>query len=133
MQFINISHPEQNVTFPQAVITGLGKGQGLFFPEHIAPLDNIPALLDMDFVDRSKIILQHLVGDAMPKTVLQACVEKAFNFPVKLAPVSGHVHALELFHGPSLAFKDFGARFMAQCLASFRCRSAHDHPDSHFR
>jgi threonine synthase len=92
----------------------------LFFPEHLAPLDNIPALLELDFVDRSKIILQYLVGDAMPTRVLQMCVEKAFNFPVTLVPVSGHVHALELFHGPSLAFKDFGARFMAQCLASFR-------------
>jgi threonine synthase len=50
---------------------------------------------------------------------LQTCVEKAFNFPVTLAPVSSQVYALELFHGPSLAFKDFGARFMAQCLASF--------------
>ena len=120
MQFINISHPEQKVTFPQAVITGLGKGQGLFFPEHLAPLDNIPALLELDFVDRSKIILQYLVGDAMPTRVLQMCVEEAFNFPVTLASVSTHVHALELFHGPSLAFKDFGARFMAQCLASYR-------------
>jgi len=119
MKFINISHPEQSVTFPKAVITGLGKGQGLFFPEHLAPLDNIQDLLDMSFVDRSKIILQHLVGDSMPTDVLQACVEKAFNFPVTLAPVSSQVHALELFHGPSLAFKDFGARFMAQCLASF--------------
>jgi len=119
MQFINISHPEQKVTFPQAVITGLGKGQGLFFPEHLTPLENIQALLELDFVERSKILMQHLVGDSMPANVLQACVEAAFNFPVILAPVSGHVYALELFHGPSLAFKDFGARFMAQCLASF--------------
>jgi len=119
MQFINISHPDQKVTFPQAVTTGLGKGQGLFFPEYIAPLENIQGLLDLDFVERSKILLQHLVGDAMQKDVLHACVEKAFNFPVTLTPVSGQVNALELFHGPSLAFKDFGARFMAQCLASF--------------
>ena len=119
MQFINISHPEQKVTFPEAVITGLGQGQGLFFPEHLAPLENIQGLLDMDFVERSKILLQHLVGDAMPKEVLHTCVENAFNFPVTLTPVSGQVNALELFHGPSLAFKDFGARFMAQCLASF--------------
>jgi len=119
MQFINISHPEQRVTFPQAVVTGLGKGQGLFFPEHLVPLENIQALLEMDFVERSKILLQHLVGDAMPARVLRACVEAAFNFPLTLAPVSDRVYALELFHGPSLAFKDFGARFMAQCLASF--------------
>ncbi len=119
MQFININHPEQKVTFPEAVVTGLGKGQGLFFPEQLAPLENIQALLEMDFVTRSKVLLQHLVGDAMPAHVLGACVENAFNFPVPLVPVSAHIHALELFHGPSLAFKDFGARFMAQCLASF--------------
>jgi len=119
MQFINISHPQQRVTFPEAVVTGLGKGQGLFFPERLEPLRDIRAMLEMDFVERSKVLLQYLVGEAMPAQVLEACVEKAFNFPVPLAPVSAHVYALELFHGPSLAFKDFGARFMAQCLASF--------------
>lgn len=119
MQFINIKHPEQKVTFPQAVVTGLGKGQGLFFPQQLEPLDDIQGLLEMDFVTRSTVILQHLVGKAMVADVLQDCVEKAFDFPLRLAPVSDHVQALELFHGPSLAFKDFGARFMAQCLAGF--------------
>jgi len=119
MQFINISHPEQKVTFPQAVVTGLGKGQGLFFPEQLEPLDDIQGLLEMDFVSRSKVILQYLVGEAMAAEVLQDCVERAFNFPLELTDVAERVHALELFHGPSLAFKDFGARFMAQCLGSF--------------
>ena len=117
MQYINISHPEQKVTYPQAVITGLGRDQGLFFPEELSPLNDIPALLDMDFVSRSAIILQYLVGDSMAPDVLQDCVKKAFNFPLRMASVSENVHALELFHGPSLAFKDFGARFMAQCLS----------------
>lgn len=119
MQFINIKHPEQKVTFPQAVVTGLGKNQGLFFPQQLKPLDDIPGILEMDFVSRSSLILQHLIGDAMAEDVLRNCVENAFNFPLRLAPVSEHIHALELFHGPSLAFKDFGARFMAQCLGSF--------------
>ena len=119
MQFINIKHPEQAVSFPQAVITGLGKDQGLFFPERLEPLDDMHAILEMDFVSRSVLILQRLIGDAMAEDVLQHCVEKAFNFPLRLLPVSENIHALELFHGPSLAFKDFGARFMAQCLGSF--------------
>jgi threonine synthase len=119
MKFINISHPEQQVTFPEAVVTGLGKGQGLFFPEHLQPLDDIQGLLEMDFVSRSTIILQHLVGESMAVDVLQNCVKTAFTFPLELKPVATGVHALELFHGPSLAFKDFGARFMAQCLADF--------------
>ena len=119
MNFINIRHPEQKVTFPEAVVTGLGKGQGLFFPEHLPPLSDIQGLLEMDFVSRSAEILQHLVGEAMTVDVLQDCVKKAFDFPLRLQQVTEGVHALELFHGPSLAFKDFGARFMAQCLAVF--------------
>jgi len=120
MQFINIAHPEQIVNFSQATLIGLGKGQGLFFPQKLAPLDNIRGLLEMDFIHRSSVILQTLVGDAMTPGQLQGCVARAFDFPIELRPVSGQVFALELFHGPSLAFKDFGARFMAQCLATFR-------------
>lgn len=119
MPFINISHPEQNLSFPQAVVTGLGKGHGLFFPEHLTALTDVEGLLKKDFVSRSAIILQHLIGDAMTQKDLLRCVKNAFNFPLKLETVSKNVHALELFHGPSLAFKDFGARFMAQCLAGF--------------
>lgn len=119
MQYINIKHPQQKLNFPEAVITGLGRDQGLFFPEKLEPLNSIPALLDMDFVERSTRILQYLVGDSMSSGSLGECVEQAFNFPVTLRPVHENIHALELFHGPSLAFKDFGARFMAQCLADF--------------
>ncbi len=119
MQFINISHPEQSVSFAQAVVTGLGKGQGLFFPGQLQPLAEVEGLLELDFVSRSKVILQHLVGDSMSAEVLQTCVEQAFNFPLEMSAVGDGTLALELFHGPSLAFKDFGARFMAQCLAGF--------------
>jgi threonine synthase len=119
MPYINISHPEQSVSFPEAVVTGLGKGQGLFFPQQLTALSDIPGLLSMGFVDRSAIILQQLIGDAMSGEEIKSCVRNAFNFPVNLEQVSDRVHALELFHGPSLAFKDFGARFMAQCLSSF--------------
>ena len=73
------------MAFPQAVITGLGKGQGLFFPEKLEAFDNVPALLGMDFVERSVHILQYLVGDSMAPEVLRHCVERAFDFPLKLA------------------------------------------------
>lgn len=119
MPYINISHPEQSVSFPEAVLTGLGKGQGLFFPQNLTVLADIPGLLAMDFVARSAVILQHLIGDAMTGNEIKRCVRNAFNFPVNLEQVTDRVYALELFHGPSLAFKDFGARFMAQCLSSF--------------
>lgn len=119
MTLINIRHPEQQVSFSQAVINGLGKNRGLFFPQQLSKLDDIPTLLNMDFVERSTEILWHLTGDEISKDVLGGWVENAFDFPVPLVRVSERVYALELFHGPSLAFKDFGARFMAQCLAGF--------------
>lgn len=119
MKFVNIAYPEERLDFPEAVIKGLGHGHGLFMPERIAPLEGIPELLQKDFVSRSAVILKHLIGDAVPMEAVRECVAQAFNFPLKLRPVSRGVFALELFHGPSLAFKDFGARFLAQCLSRF--------------
>lgn len=120
MRYINIAHPEQAVSFSEALVMGLGRGQGLFFPEKLQPFDDVPGLLEMDFVTRSSLILQYLIGPAMDKQDIRQSVEAAFDFPVELeqvaAPAGEAVYALELFHGPSLAFKDFGARFMAQCL-----------------
>lgn len=120
MRYINIAHPEQEVTFAEALVQGLGRGQGLFFPEQLEPFADIPALLKMDFVSRSSTILQYLIGPVMSAQDVQQCVEAAFNFPLQLKPVADDVYAMELFHGPSLAFKDFGARFMAQCLTRLR-------------
>lgn len=117
MRYINITHPEQVATFTEALVLGLGKGQGLFFPERLEPFKDIQDLLDMDFVSRSSAILNYLVGPVMTRDDLGDCVTEAFDFPLELEQVSEQIYALELFHGPSLAFKDFGARFMAECLA----------------
>ena len=117
MRYINITHPEQGVNFAEALVLGLGQGQGLFFPERLQPFTAIQDLLDMDFVTRSTAILSYLVGPVMTADDLKDSVSAAFDFPLELEQVSDRVYALELFHGPSLAFKDFGARFMAQCLA----------------
>lgn len=122
VSFINIKHPEQRVSFQQAVISGIGRDLGLFMPEFLGPLDDVPALLDMDFISRSSRILAHIIGPALDADELDAIVRSAFNFPLPLTAVSGNSYALELFHGTSLAFKDFGARFMVRCLTSFQDR-----------
>ncbi|MFM2480247.1 threonine synthase [Celerinatantimonas sp. YJH-8] len=119
MKLYNIKCPEQQVSFAEAVQIGLGKEQGLFFPAELTPLADVDALLDLDFVTRSSQILHHLIGDELSYDDVQKMVQAAFTFPVPLKEVSAQVHALELFHGPTLAFKDFGARFMAQCLKKF--------------
>ena len=119
MQLVNIRHPEDRVSFRQAVLQGLGRNQGLYFPEKFEPLPDVPALLSEDFVSRSAAILHHLIGDELSRPEVQEMVSSAFDFPVEVPALDSRVRALELFHGPSLAFKDFGARFMAQCLSAF--------------
>ena len=116
MQLYNIKDHSEKVSFSQAVRQGLGRHQGLFFPSEITPMDDIDGLLDLPFVERSQKILRHLIGsDEMPG--LEEAVASAFSFGAPpVVRISDQVSSLELFHGPTLAFKDFGARFMARCL-----------------
>ncbi|SUT94667.1 threonine synthase [Actinobacillus lignieresii] len=120
MNLYNIKHPEEQVNFAQGVRQGLGKDQGLFFPEVLPKFDDIDALLDLPLVERSQKILAALIGDELPQETVNAMVKNAFTFSAPLAKVNDDIFALELFHGPTLAFKDFGGRFMAQALASVR-------------
>ena len=120
MNLYNIKHPEEQVNFAQAVRQGLGKDQGLFFPETIPALTNIDELLALPLVERSQKILGTLIGEELPKATLDAMVKNAFTFTAPLEKVEDNIYALELFHGPTLAFKDFGGRFMAQALATVR-------------
>ncbi|MEM6511354.1 MAG: threonine synthase, partial [Pseudomonadota bacterium] len=119
MQLHNLKDETQQVSFVEAVKTGLGRNQGVFFPESLTPIQDIDALLDLDFVSRSSKILSHLIGDELPADTVAQMVQNAFNFDVKLVEVEKDIYCLELFHGPTLAFKDFGGRFMAECLAQF--------------
>ena len=116
MELYNLKKNEQRVTFAQAVKLGLGDNQGLFYPSHIPTLGNIDELLEKDFVSRSVDILDAFLGDELGSDVVETMVRNAFNFPLAVERVKDGVYALELTHGPTLAFKDFGARFLAQCL-----------------
>ncbi|KNE85123.1 threonine synthase [Aggregatibacter aphrophilus] len=120
MNLYNIKHPEEQVNFAQAVRQGLGKDQGLFFPENIPHLSNIDELLALPLVERSQKILGALIGEEIPQAQLEQMVRNAFTFPAPIVQVEDNIYALELFHGPTLAFKDFGGRFMAQALATVR-------------
>lgn len=120
MNLYNIKHPEEQVNFTQGVRQGLGKDQGLFFPEVLPKFDDIDALLALPLVERSQKILGALIGDELPRETLNKMVANAFTFPAPLACVNDDIYALELFHGPTLAFKDFGGRFMAQALSAVR-------------
>jgi len=118
MKLYNLKDHNEQVSFAQAVKQGLGKPQGLFFPLDLPEfeLTEIARLLELDFVTRSSRILSAFIGDEIPEEQLYQRVKNAFAFPAPVAKVSDDVACLELFHGPTLAFKDFGGRFMAQIL-----------------
>ncbi|PSV44754.1 threonine synthase [Photobacterium indicum] len=118
MKLYNLKEHQEQVSFGQAVRQGLGRNQGLFFPSELPDLGDVDALLEMDFVSRSSKILSAFIGEELTSETVNQMVGNAFQFPAPLAKVKDGVYALELFHGPTLAFKDFGGRFMAQSLAA---------------
>lgn len=118
MKLYNIKENDEQVSFGQAVRQGLGRNQGLFFPSSLPKFDDIDQLLAEDFVSRSAKILSALIGDELSQQKVLEMVDNAFQFPAPIKEVKAGVYALELFHGPTLAFKDFGGRFMAQSLAA---------------
>ncbi|WP_159654960.1 threonine synthase [Vibrio atypicus] len=118
MKLYNIKENDEQVSFGQAVRQGLGRNQGLFFPSELPKFDDVDALLAEDFVSRSTKILSALIGDELAEDQVNSMVDAAFQFPAPINQVKEGVYALELFHGPTLAFKDFGGRFMAQSLAA---------------
>ena len=118
MKLYNLKDNTQQVSFAQAVTQGLGRQQGLFFPDALPEFSHaeIDALLEMDFVSRSSKILSAFIGEEIPQETLVARVAAAFAFPAPVKMIEPDIGCLELFHGPTLAFKDFGGRFMAQML-----------------
>jgi threonine synthase len=103
-------------TFKEAVLAGIAPGGGLWMPESLPVFDDWPALLKMDWMPRCLLLMDRLLGDELGREPLARAVGEALDFPVPLASVRSNIYALELFHGPTLAFKDFGARFFAAVL-----------------
>jgi len=119
MKFYNLKDQNEQVSFTEAVQRGLGKQQGLFFPVTLPEFTQkeVATLLEQDFITRSLPILSAFIGDEIPQNTLAQAIKTAFSFPAPLVRIDDKIALLELFHGPTLAFKDFGARLMAQILS----------------
>jgi threonine synthase len=89
-------------------------------PDPLPVFADWPDLLEMAWLDRSALLLDRLLGDEMDRPALDRAAREALDIPVPLVPVRPGIWALELFHGPTLAFKDFGARFFAAVLELLR-------------
>ena len=117
MKLVSTRTPSLSATFLEAVHAGLAADGGLFVPVAIPRFQDIPELLKLDFPDRGAEVLHRLLGDEFPRAVVEELAHSAFTFPAPLLKVDDRISVLELFHGPTLAFKDFGARFLARVLA----------------
>ncbi|MDF2382124.1 threonine synthase [Nostoc ellipsosporum NOK] len=121
MNYYSINRQSPVVSFREAAIKGQAPDKGLYFPETLPPVDK--ALVDnIDQYSNEEIafrVIRPYVGDSIPEQELQRIVSETVNFPVPLVKVTEDIYSLELFHGPTLAFKDTGARFMSRCLGYF--------------
>ncbi len=122
MRFCSTRDGNLSVPFIQAMREGIPPDGGLFIPALIPRcMDGfIGAMHGLPFVEIASEAARVLLGDEIPEAELRAVVERAITFDAPLRRLDEHTAVLELFHGPTLAFKDFGARFMAQMMAYAR-------------
>jgi len=116
MRLVSTRDAAVTATFREAVLAGIAPGGGLWMPEPLPHFDDWPELLDLDWSRRCEVLLDRLLAGELGGEPLARAVRDALNFPVPLVEVRPGIFALELFHGPTLAFKDFGARFFAAVL-----------------
>ncbi|MCB0616783.1 MAG: threonine synthase [Phaeodactylibacter sp.] len=121
MKLYSTKNREALTNLKHAVLKGLPDDNGLFMPLEIPrlPSEFLEHLSDFSFQEIAFTICKTLFKEVIPDSDLQAIIRDAVNFPAPVVKLDDEKYILELFHGPSLAFKDFGARFMAQLMSYF--------------
>lgn len=121
MQLYSTRNPNKKVSLKEAAIKGLAEDGGLFMPESIPvlPLDFIQNIEKYSPQEIAFEVSKTLIGNDVPEDKLKEIVYEAFNFPVPGVKVEENIYSLELFHGPTMAFKDVGARFMSRLMSYF--------------
>lgn len=127
MNYYSLTTKTHTASFREAVINGLAPDKGLYFPEKINPLpkniiDNISELTPTAIAYEA---IAPFLGEHISKNRLIEIIEEVLTFDTPLVKLTDKIHSLELYHGPTLAFKDVGARFMARCLSEFSGNKKH--------
>ncbi|PWN70149.1 threonine synthase [Chryseobacterium phosphatilyticum] len=121
MKYYNLKDNQEKVDFKTATIKGQGKDKGLFFPESIPQFEeefmsNLHQYSDHEIAYQC---MKDFVGEEIPSEILHEIISETVSFEIPLKKITDKISILELFHGPTLAFKDIGARFMSRCLSFF--------------
>ncbi len=121
MRYYSLNRQSPPVDFRTAAIAGQAPDGGLYFPESIPQFsaDLLGNLASLSQADIAYEVMRPYVGDTIPEADLRRICAETVDFPFPLVPITERIGALELFHGPTLAFKDVGARFMSRCLGYF--------------
>ena len=121
MQYYSTNNKENKVSFKQAILQGLANDKGLFMPEKISRLPEtfFKNLSHLSFQEIAFEVAKNFIEDEIPESDLQFIIENSISFEAPIIKLSDDLSILELFHGPTLAFKDFGARFMARTMEYF--------------
>jgi threonine synthase len=121
MNYYSLHNKSPNTTFTNAVIQGLAKDRGIYFPEKITPLSKefIENIADYSNHEIAYEVIKQFVGAEIPTIKLKEIIAETVCFDFPLVKIDDTIASLELFHGPTMAFKDVGAKFMAKCLEYF--------------
>ena len=124
MRFYSTNNPSALVSLKDAVLQGLAPDNGLYMPERIPAFTKefFDGMGDMTFAQIALAVAEKFAGEDVPSPDLMRMVDYTIGFDAPLVAFEENIAALELFHGPTMAFKDFGARFMSQLLGYFSTR-----------
>ena len=121
MQYYSLNKKAPKTSYEKAVRKGLAPDKGLYFPEKIIPLDS-SFLENLDQLSNIEIAfhaIKQFVGSEIPESELKTIIKETLNFEFPIVSIEDNISTIELYHGPTMAFKDVGARFMARCLGYF--------------
>ena len=121
MRYYSLNNSSPLTSFKKAVQNGIAPDRGLYFPEKITPIskDFITNISDYSNEEIAYEVIKQFIGDEIPATTLKEIIKKTISFDFPVVNLDENIGSLELFHGPTMAFKDVGARFMSQCLEYF--------------
>ena len=129
MRYYSLKRKSPDVSFQEAVLNGLAPDRSLYFPESISILpkkffENIDQYSNEEIAYKA---IEQFIGDEIPKEVLKYIIKDTLHFDFPIIPINDSIVTLELFHGPTMSFKDIGAGFMARCLGYFNRKNNNKH------
>ncbi|MGB1500679.1 MAG: threonine synthase [Flavobacteriaceae bacterium] len=128
MKYYSLNNSSPKVSFKNAVQNGIAPDRGLYFPASITPIsqDFIKNISNYSNEEIAFEVIKQFVGDEIPTNILKEIIKKTIPFDFPVVNLDENIGSLELFHGPTMAFKDVGAKFMSQCLEYFNLNTSEE-------